>query len=163
MPSISDLSEGQIESIKSWVAEGAQMADVQKQLKEEFDVNATYMDTRFLALDLNLEFLKEEVAEEKVSEEVVLSGEPQEPAAAPVEVLSPADGAPSVTVGIDQVAHPGSMISGTVTFSDGETGLWMIDEMGRPSIDPETEGYRPNQADLENFQAKLQHLFEKPM
>lgn len=136
------------------------MADVQRRLKEDFDMNATYMDTRFLALDLNLEFFKEEVVEEEAPEEDVVSEASPEPSVAPVEVLPPAEGAPSVTVGIDQVAHPGSMVSGTVTFSDGETGLWMIDEMGRPSIDPETEGYRPNQADLVDFQAKLQHLFE---
>jgi len=71
--------------------------------------------------------------------------------------------APSVSVGLDQVAIPGAMVSGTITFSDGERGRWMIDTMGRPSIDPETPNYQPTQTDLEDFQVKLKHLFETQM
>ncbi|YCM44813.1 hypothetical protein V2O64_02120 [Verrucomicrobiaceae bacterium 227] len=171
---MSDLSKEQIQEIKNWVSEGAQMADVQKRLKEDFDFNATYMDTRFLALDLELDFIRDEVVEEVVEPEAVDAGpvgvmKDEAPAssapapAAEVEVLAPAAGAPSVTVGLDQVAIPGSMVSGTVTFSDGEKGNWMIDEQGRPSIDPETLDYRPSQEDLADFQAKLQHIFETQM
>ena len=162
MLSMSDLSEEQIQEIKTWVSDGAQMADVQKRIKDDFDLNATYMDTRFLALDLELDFIKEEVEEdepEPVVEEV------NQDAAIPseVEVIPAPAGAPSVTVGLDQIAHPGSMVSGTVTFSDGEKGTWMIDAEGRPSIDPETPEYRPVQEDLVDFQAKLQHIFETQM
>jgi len=169
MLSMSDLSEEQIQEIKTWVAEGAQMADVQKRLKEDFDFNATYMDTRFLALDLGLDFIKEAVVEPeveepeevvKVKEEVVDQGDARP---AEVEVMPTPEGAPSVSVGLDQIAHPGSMVSGTVTFSDGEKGNWMIDAEGRPSIDPETPDYRPNQEDLVDFQAKLRDIFENKM
>ena len=34
MVSVSDLSSEQVEMVKEWVAEGAQMADLQKRLKE---------------------------------------------------------------------------------------------------------------------------------
>ena len=60
MFSASQLTEEQKETIYGWVAEGAQMSDVQKHLKEEFDLSVTYMDTRFLSLDLDLQFIKEE-------------------------------------------------------------------------------------------------------
>ncbi|MCX8239040.1 MAG: hypothetical protein OSB05_09490, partial [Akkermansiaceae bacterium] len=63
MFSASDLSEDQIETIKAWVSEGAQMADVQKRLKNDFGFNVTYMDTRFLSLDLDLEFQVDEEPE----------------------------------------------------------------------------------------------------
>jgi len=55
------------------------------------------------------------------------------------------------------------MVSGTVTFTDGMKGLWLIDEMGRPSIDPDQPGYQPTQADLVAFQAKLRELLQGHM
>lgn len=167
MLSVSDLSAEQVEQIKAWVADGEQMADLQRRLKEDFGFNVTYMDTRFLALDLGLDFYTEPEAEPE-AEEGTIEAEVMD---APPEAASALDPAPApagmpagpVTVGLDQVAIPGSMVSGTVTFSDGEKGRWMIDEMGRPSLDVETEGYSPAQSDLESFQVELRKLLEKPM
>jgi len=176
MVSASNLSEQQVSVIRDWVAQGAQMADIQKRLKEEFGLNATYMDTGFIALDLNLEFIQDEVEEEGQLVENEVEGDnpvfEEEEVAAPIEdagISSVSLGgdddlsAPSVSVGLDQVAIPGAMVSGTITFSDGEKGRWMIDTMGRPSIDPETPNYQPTQTDLEDFQVKLKHLFETQM
>jgi hypothetical protein len=52
------------------------------------------------------------------------------------------------------------MVSGTVTFSDGMKGLWLIDEMGRPSIDPDQPGYQPSESDLVSFQEELKGLLD---
>ncbi|MGC6459457.1 MAG: hypothetical protein ACON4R_13940 [Akkermansiaceae bacterium] len=152
MFSASDLSEDQVEAVRGWVAQGARMADVQKKLTEEFGFKVTYMDTRFLALDLELEFAKDE--EEKT----------EDPAAS-VLVEDPAmpefpAGIGEVDATVDQVARPGAMVSGTVTFSDGMKGRWLIDEMGRPSIDPDQAGYQPTEDDLEAFQEKLRGLLD---
>ena len=165
MLSVSDLNKEQIQEIKNWVSGGAQRADVQKRLKEDFDLNATYMDTRFLALDLGLDFIKEEEDEEPADAVIntVVDAVQDEAPPAEVEVMPTPEGGPSVSVGIDQIAIPGSMVSGTVTFSDGEKGTWMIDVDGRPSIDPDATDYRPCQEDLADFQAKLQHIFETQM
>ena len=154
MVNVSDLSNEQVEIVKGWVAEGAQMADVQKRLKDDFGINATYMDTRFLSLDLALTFQvdEEEPKAPDVVESPLAQEEPQLGATEP-------DGA-SVVATLDQVARPGSMVSGTVTFSDGMKGLWLIDEMGRPSIDPDQPGYQPSEADLVSFQAELKGLLD---
>jgi hypothetical protein len=156
MFSASDLSKDQIEIIKGWVAEGAQMADVQKRLKNDFGFNVTYMDTRFLSLDLELDFQVEEEESEHLapddSESPPVSGEVD------LDPNQPAGGGVSAT--LDQVARPGSMVSGTVTFSDGMKGLWLIDEMGRPSIDPDQPGYQPSEADLVSFQEELKGLLD---
>ena len=152
MFSASDLSEDQVEAVRGWVAKGAQMADVQKKLTEEFGFKVTYMDTRLLALDLELEFAKDE--EEKIEDPAasVLAEDPAIPE-------FPA-GIGEVDATIDQVARPGAMVSGTVTFSDGMKGHWLIDEMGRPSIDPDQAGYQPTEDDLEAFQEKLRVLLD---
>src|SRR5262249_9651021 len=47
------------------------------------------------------------------------------------EDAAPADGG-NVTVSVDNVTLiPGALASGTVTFSDGVTGKWVVDQYGR--------------------------------
>ncbi|MBT6167646.1 MAG: hypothetical protein HOH94_09275 [Verrucomicrobia bacterium] len=151
------MSSEQVEMVKGWVAEGAQMADVQRRLKDDFGFNVTYMDTRFLSLDLELTFQVNE--EEAKAEEVIEAPQVQEEP--DLEGTKPDGG--SVSASLDQVARPGSMVSGTVTFSDGMKGLWLIDEMGRPSIDPDQPGYQPSEADLVSFQEELKGLLDGQM
>lgn len=154
MVSVSDLSSEQVEMVKEWVAEGAQMADLQKRLKDDFGFNVTYMDTRFLSLDLALNF--QVVEEESEGPNDIENPEAQEE----VDLEPLVQDKETVTVTLDQVARPGAMVSGTVTFSDGMKALWLIDEMGRPSIDPDQPGYQPSEADLVSFQAELKGLLD---
>ena len=169
MFSVSDLSEEQIQTIKDWVTEGAQMADVQKRLKDDFGFNVTYMDTRFLSLDLALEFHVEAEPEPAPEPEVVAPTDavPDEAAAPmpdPLAVPEPDEAvAANVSATLDQVARPGAMVSGTVTFTDGMNGTWLIDEMGRPSVNPDQAGYQPTQADLMAFQEKLRVMLDGQM
>lgn len=118
------------------------MADLQRRLKEEFDLGITYMDTRFLVLDLGLELQDEPKAEEK---------KPEDPLPEPVPT-----GAVSVT--LDDLVLPGSLVSGRVVFSDGEGGTWLIDQTGRPGLDPDKAGYRPTPEDIAEFQTQLREL-----
>ena len=142
MFSAKQLSGKQITAIKSWAAEGAQLPDVQLRMKEEFGLSLTYMDTRLLVLDLGIDIIVEKKAE---------------PAADLNQVPLPT-GAVSVTM--DAIATPGAIVSGKVVFSDGEAGLWMLDQTGRPSLDPSTPGYAPNREDLVEFQKQLRALIE---
>lgn len=145
MFSSSKLTSEQKEALVRWAAEGATMSDLQSRLKDEFDLTVTYMDTRFIALDLKLELHEEPKAPEK------------KPEALPVPKLPTG----SVSVSIDSLTHPGALISGQVTFSDGETGVWMLDQTGRPGLDPDTAGYQPTAADIQEFQTQLRALVQK--
>ncbi len=145
MFSASKLTEDQKAALHRWAGEGASIADLQRRLKEEFGIGITYMDARFLVLDLGVE-LQEAPKEEKKPEEDALSK--------PLPT-----GAVSVTV--DNLALPGALVSGKVTFSDGETGIWMLDQYGRPGLDPDTPGYRPQQEDIIEFQKQLSELVRK--
>ncbi|MFK7849949.1 MAG: hypothetical protein AB8D78_03125 [Akkermansiaceae bacterium] len=138
-----ELSEEQILEIKSWAEQGAQLADIQKRIRAEMKFPVTYMDTRFLILDLGIE-LQEEEKEEPA---------PEVPAT-PVPTGK-------TTLTADSVALPDSIISGRVEFSDGESAIWKIDQTGRPSLDPTTPGYQPSQEDILEFQTQLRELVEK--
>jgi hypothetical protein len=145
MFSSSKLTSEQKEALVRWAAEGATMSDLQRRLKEEFDLTVTYMDTRFIVLDLKLELHEDLKQTEKKAEE---------PGAVPVPTGS-------VVVEMDHLALPGALISGRVTFSDGETGVWMLDQTGRPGLDPDKPGYRPTPEDIAEFQLQLRALVQK--
>ncbi len=53
------------------------------------------------------------------------------------------------------------MISGKVTFSDGNTAEWYLDQTGRLGIAPAVQGYRPSQEDVMAFQTELQNALAK--
>ncbi|MEO0016999.1 MAG: hypothetical protein RLZZ522_282 [Verrucomicrobiota bacterium] len=119
------------------------MPDLQRRLKEEFAIGLTYMDTRMLVLDLGIILL-----------------EPQKPVEVPV-VAAPLVATGKVSVTMDHLALPGALVSGKVVFSDGETGVWMLDQTGRPGLDPDTAGYRPTREDIAEFQLQLRVLIEQ--
>jgi hypothetical protein len=53
------------------------------------------------------------------------------------------------------------LVSGKVTFSDGELGMWSLDQTGRPTLDFTTIGYQPSREDIMEFQQQLRALIEK--
>ena len=127
------------------------MADVQKRLEGEFGHIVTYMDTRFLSLDLGLEFQ----VEEELGPEVVPEVEIKEP-----DPRRETGSAGDIAVSIHEDPLQGSVISGDVVFSDGQGGQWMIDQEGRLAMDPDTQGYQPSEADVVEFQEKLREAVE---
>ena len=161
------LSEDQALLISQWTANGAQLTDIQKRLEDEMEFRLSYMDTRFLILDLGVEIrnLAQEQAETEQSEqdEVAKSESDakngEELTEDDIEVLPPSAGG-NVKVSVDDIARPGLMASGRVTFAGGQGGMWYVDEMGRLGIDPEVEGYQPSEADIMAFQRELQLVMD---
>ncbi len=143
MFSASKLTQDQKDALAKLAAEGATMSDLQRHLKDDFGHSITYMDTRFLILDLGIELVEEPKVEPK---------EEEKPAPVPTG---------KVDVTMDALTLPGALVSGKVSFSDGETGVWMLDQTGRPGLDPDTAGYRPLPEDLAEFQKQLRALIEK--
>jgi hypothetical protein len=62
-----------------------------------------------------------------------------------------------VTVDVDGVTLiPGAIASGTVTFGDGVTGKWIVDQYGRPGFTEISQpGYRPSKEDAQAFMQQL--------
>lgn len=146
------LTDEQRTAVATWIEAGMNLSDVQKNLRETFQVTLTYMETRFLVDDLKLTLKDppEDVPAKPAAEE---AGDllPEDPNAAP-----PADGVFSMT--LDQIARPNALISGRVTFSDGERAEWSLDQAGRLSLQADTPGYRPAEPDIMKFQVELQRL-----
>lgn len=71
------------------------------------------------------------------------------------DALPPSPG--NVTVDVDGVTLiPGAIASGSVTFSDGVTGKWIVDQYGRPGFTEISQpGYRPSPEDGQAFMQEL--------
>lgn len=182
------LSPEQKQAVSAWVAAGDNLSVVQKKLSEEFKISMTYRDVRFLVDDLGLELKnaapKADTSDvtkatvpppapapaekkgfvEKLKEKVGLGGEetddlpPEEdfPEDAGIPAAAPAG---SLTLEVDRIMRPGTVVSGTVTFSDGVSGKWGLDQYGRLMLDTGQKGYQPSPADIQTFQRELQtHL-----
>jgi tetratricopeptide (TPR) repeat protein len=70
------------------------------------------------------------------------------------ELLLPVRG--KVSLRVDQVTRPGAIVSGKVTFSDGQQTDWFLDQTGHLGVVPKQQGYKPSAADL---QARLLSRF----
>jgi len=77
--------------------------------------------------------------------------------------LPPDGGASNVSVAVDKLTLiPGAMASGTVTFSDGVTAKWIVDQYGRPGFTEVSKpGYRPTPADGQAFMQELSSALQK--
>ena len=152
-----ELTVTQKQTIAEWVKEGNSLSEIQKRLAEELEIPMTYMDVRFLILDLglNVQDKPEPVAQPKVQP---LDAPGTDPAATSLEGSAPGGG---VSVEVDRVTKPGTIVSGTVAFSDGTSSAWSLDQFGRLALDPGASGAQPSPEDLQAFQEELRAVLEK--
>src|SRR6267142_1193348 len=153
-----NLDEAQRKQVADWIAAGAKLSEIQNRLAAEFGIKLTYMEARFLVDDLKL------TPKDPEPPKVVAPPAAAQPAAADAVLpgdeaaLPPAGG---VSVSVDQLTKPGTMISGKVTFSDGQNADWYLDQTGRLGVVPKVAGYKPLAADVKDFQAALQQEIAK--
>jgi len=165
------LDDAQKKKVAQWIEEGLKLGDIQKRLDQEFKISMTYMEVRFLVDDLKLmpkDPPPPPKAPEKAAPSMVAPASgpgTQEPGNAnadilPEEPLAPL-GSGKVTVTVDTLTRPGALVSGNVTFSDGQSAVWYLDQMGRLGLAAKQTGYRPSAADLQEFQMELQTEMQK--
>jgi len=149
-----NLTEEQRQRVTAWILQGAKLAEIQNRLMSEFSIKMTYMEVRLLVDDLKLT--------PKDPEPPKAATPPPEAPKPAAEKKSPLTAEPGpapggVSVGVDQIARPGAVVSGKVTFSDGQTAEWHLDQSGRLAVVPKQQGYKPSAADVQQFQSALQN------
>ncbi len=148
-----ELNAEQKQTVADWVAEGCEISEIQRRIAAEFGIKMTYMDVRFLLLDLDV------TPKDKPS--------PKPAAQAPVDAgTQPAadmqgGGGGGVSVSFDKVVQPGAVVSGSVNFSDGVSATWLLDQTGRLAINASKPDYRPSEQDLQQFQVELRNGLQK--
>ncbi|MFM8470749.1 MAG: hypothetical protein ACKODH_12440, partial [Limisphaerales bacterium] len=133
----------------------------------ELGVSMTYMEVRFLLDDLRLKPKDPEPPKQPEPASPIApasAGAPAPAADGTTALPAPAAEAPpfgAVKLSVDTLARPGTVVSGKVTFSDGQTADWYLDQMGRMGVVPAQKGYKPSQADVMEFQELLQMELQK--
>ena len=168
------LSDEQKSVVAEWFAAGAGVAEIQKRISSEFGIDLTYLDVRLLVADLPQPAEPEPPPSEPVAEASGLgegadgfdaaSGDfeaESSDAVKPMQGKMPQDESSGeqslaeLSVSVDPLAPPGAIACGSVVFSDGTSGKWVLDQMGRLGLSGLPEGYRPPPEDGAQFQAKL--------
>jgi hypothetical protein len=155
-----NLNEAQQKTVTEWIAAGAKLSEVQTRLASEFDVRLTYMEVRFLVDDLKLRLQDPEPPKPVTPPPAApapASTTPATPEAAPE--AAPLGG--QISVSVDQIARPGALVSGGVTFSDGMKADWYLDQTGRLGLIAKQQGYKPSPADVQQFQMALEREMAK--
>ncbi len=159
MSSPKSLSPEQISQIQAWADDGDGFPEIQKKLRDEFEVRITYLETRFLLEDLKIELKpapEPEPEPEVVPEETGVSDDESTGGDHPAE-----DGDATAKVSIDALLRPGAIISGKVDFGGGHVASWWLDQMGRLGMDPIADGFRPSEAQVLAFQEELRAVVQK--
>ena len=156
------LDDTQRKKVAGWIAEGMKLSEIQNRLASELGVRMTYMDVRLLVDDLKL--TPKDIDPPKPIAPVVPPTAPPQNSPAGLKVDSapvPEGSVSGVSVSVDQLARPGAVVSGKVTFSDGKKADWYIDQTGRLGLAPQEAGYRPPTADVQQFQIALEAELSK--
>ena len=185
-----NLSEPQIAALRQWAADGASLSDIQTRLADEFGIHMSYMDVRFLILDLGIELVEPKAAA-PADADITKTAPPPAPRDEPApydDGLGPEDAedefvgdepsspdsngnAPAqdaatpanVRVEVSRLARPGFAVTGTVTFSDGVTADWGVTARGELELvaDEAHPDYRPSPKDAQAFMTELRRAITK--
>lgn len=160
------LDDAQKRQVEQWIKQGLKLSEIQSRLGNELGLRLTYMEVRLLVDDLKLTPADPAPPKEEIK--------PQPPTPPPNNPANNSQGAndetisnnapnysAQVAVTVDQIARPGALVSGKVTFSDGQQAEWTLDQTGRLGLAPQQKGYRPSAIDVEQFQIGLQNELAK--
>ena len=155
-----NLDEAQRQRVTAWILQGAKLSEIQTRLADEFGLRLTYMDVRLLVDDLKL--TPKDPEPPKGVTQIGVAPPKGAPPPHPGKRASPTPAAPppvtgGVSVTVDELVRPGAIVSGKVTFSDGQSADWYLDQTGRLGVVPGQPGYKPSAADVQQFQAALQN------
>jgi len=157
------LNDEQKKLVAQWVKEGAGLSEIQRRLTGQFQLNLTYMDVRFLVLELGLDLQEKAKSSSSRNDLSKPPPLPAEDTGAGVPGLEPEPmpGAGGVTVDVDRIMRPGALVSGTVVFSDGVKATWALDQMGRLALGGTDKTYRPSAQDVQEFQVTIARELQK--
>jgi hypothetical protein len=154
------LTPDQLTTVKQWADDGATLNDIQRRLKDEYGITMTYLDARLLMMDLEVRIKDKPKPAEAAPTQAVAAApaaaQPEEPTFKPGNAFG-AD-VSKVKISLDPQPLPGAMVSGSVTFSDGVTAAWYIDNGGRLGLKGNQPGYQPPAADVPIFQQELDRV-----
>ena len=130
--------------VRELLAKGQTLSQIQDYLHKEKNDPITYMELRLLLSEMPDAKLQERERPKTVTPPQ--SAPPANPAAKSIGAARESESVGSkLSISVDQVPAPGSMLSGYARFSSGAKAHWFLDEMGRLGLEPELGASKPTQ------------------
>ncbi len=143
------LSEEQVDAVKAWAAGGKDLNEIQKMLRGEFKLHLTYMEVRFLLLDCGISLVSDTRTAPNDRKTAPDEKQQQPSATKPGEV----------SVELDDLQLPGTLVSGKAYFPSGAQGAWQVDEFGR--LGWSSLSGSPTPDELQLFRQKLTAMLRR--
>lgn len=151
------LNQEQKTLVAQWVKEGCGLSEIQRRIQDQFKLNLTYMDVRFMVIELGLDIQDKHKA--AVTPQAI---SPKETGADAIPELAPEPPVGGgVSVEVDRLTLPGALVSGTAVFSDGVKANWSLDQAGRLALGAKDKSYRPSAQDVQEFQMAIARELQK--
>jgi hypothetical protein len=144
--------------IQKLLAAGQTLSQIQDRLRTEHNDTITYMELRLLLSEMPTAKLPEK---EFPKVELPVTPAPTVPPTGKGKETPPAAGGGKLSISVDQVPAPGSMLSGYARFASGAKAHWFLDEMGRLGLEPELGAGKPTQADMQEFSTELRRMLQQ--
>jgi hypothetical protein len=152
-----NFTDEQKSAVVDWLGQGRSLSDIQQALKVDFNLKITYMELRFMVDDLEIP-LSEDTSEDPAEagdDPADASEDAADAVLEPEPVLDPS----GVQIDVDALVLPGALVSGSVTFSDGESLKWQLAATGQLGLIPgDNPDYRPSPEDVQSFQEQLEEV-----
>jgi len=146
-----NISAEIIEQIRLMASQGQDLNIIQKELSER-GTNIRFMELRFLLLDHGIEIAPPPAPEIPEAAE-------ESPAANSAPIPASEAVAARITVSIDELITPGTMISGKANFPSGIQGAWCFDQQGQFSWTALSA--TPSEQELRSFQMILNNTLSQ--
>jgi DNA-binding transcriptional MerR regulator len=134
--------------VRQLLKEGRSLSEIQDYLRKEKSDSITYMELRLLLSEMP----DAKLPEKEAPKAPTLPPEPK--------TESPAAGG-KVSISVDQMPAPGSMLSGYARFPSGAKAHWFLDQMGRLGLEPELGSSKPTQKDMQEFSTELRKMLQQ--
>jgi hypothetical protein len=153
--------------VEQLLTKGQSLSQIQDYLHKEKNDPITYMDLRLLLSEMP----NTKLPEKEVPKTELPSASASAPAGpgtmptpssteSPLGAKEPAAGS-RLSISVDQMPAPGSMLSGYTRFSSGAKAHWFLDDMGRLGLEPELGTGKPTQADMQEFSTELRRVLQQ--
>jgi len=137
--------------------EGRTLSQIQDYLRNEKNDSITYMELRMLLSEIPYAKLPEKEFPKTIIPPATPAGKPVAPGS-PTPAAAPGG---KLSISVDQMPAPGSMLSGYARFSSGAKAHWFLDEAGRLGLEPELGSGKPTQADMTEFSTELRKMLQQ--
>jgi hypothetical protein len=147
--------------VKDLLGKGQSLSQIQDFLRKEKNDSITYMELRLLLSEMpDTKLPDKERPKTVVPAASAPAAAPASPVTGPAPAATPAGGG-KLSISVDQMPAPGSMLSGYARFASGAKAHWFLDEMGRLGLDPELGSGKPTQADMTEFSTELRRMLQQ--